>query len=62
MRRWLRLRYLRWREEWLLAQVLNGESLVREYQAQADAARRELESVQRAQMLEVSADEVLRLA
>lgn len=58
----IRLLYLRWREEWLLAQVLNGESLVREYQAQTAAARRELERVQRQQMLEVPAQRVLKQA
>ena len=45
---------LRWREEMLLAQIENGEALMRDHATRLSIAKRELEKVQRQQIAAAS--------
>lgn len=58
----LRLLYLRWREEILVAQVENGRALMRDHAARLAIAERELAKVRRLQMAATPAQDVLRSA
>ena len=50
----LRMILLRWREEMLLAQIENGEALMRDHATRLSIAKRELEKVQRQQIAAAS--------
>ena len=58
----IRLIYLRWREEVLVAQVENGRALMHDHAARLAIAERELAKVRRMQMAATPAQDVLRSA
>lgn len=53
---------LRWREELLLAQIENGEALMRDHAMRLAIARKQLEKVQRQQIAAASPGSLLKVA